>query len=156
MIQIEIPGREIMRIENLLLDYNGTLATDGMLIPGTEDLLRQLSKILKIYVITADTFGTVEAALLGLPLSVIRLDSPDERNEKLEKAYDLGPNATIAIGNGKNDALMLREAVIGICIIGSEGCASETLAASDIVVHDILDALQLLLNPTRIKATLRY
>ena len=156
MIQLEIPGWETLHIEHLLLDFNGTLAVDGTLIPGVESLLVQLSSLLNVHVITADTFGTVEHALKGLPLSIIRLDSPDERNEKLEKAYALGSKKTIAVGNGKNDALMLREAVIGICVIGQEGCSSETLSSADVVAHDILDALHLLIYPGRIKATLRY
>ena len=32
MIRIDVPGREIIEIEHVVLDYNGTIALDGQLI----------------------------------------------------------------------------------------------------------------------------
>ena len=34
MIRIDVPGREIIEIEHVVLDYNGTIALDGQLIEG--------------------------------------------------------------------------------------------------------------------------
>ena len=41
MIRIEIPGRDELCIEHVLLDYNGTIAADGTLIPGVGELIGQ-------------------------------------------------------------------------------------------------------------------
>ena len=37
MIKIEIPGRETIEIEHVVLDYNGTIALDGRLIAGAAE-----------------------------------------------------------------------------------------------------------------------
>jgi soluble P-type ATPase len=50
---------------------------------------------------------------------------------------------------------MLREAVLGIAVVGREGAAGVTVRAAEIVVTRIQDALDLLLMPTRLVATLR-
>jgi soluble P-type ATPase len=50
---------------------------------------------------------------------------------------------------------MVKEAALGIAVIEKEGAAVETLLAADIVCGNILDALELLLNPKRLIATLR-
>jgi soluble P-type ATPase len=67
----------------------------------------------------------------------------------------LGESRTIAIGNGSNDESMVRDAVVGIAVVGQEGAAARTVLAADIVVSDIRDALDLLLSPARLIATLR-
>ncbi len=60
-----------------------------------------------------------------------------------------------AIGNGRNDRLMLAACALGIGVYGGEGIAAETIAASDIVVQDIGAALDLLLQTKRLVASLR-
>jgi len=50
---------------------------------------------------------------------------------------------------------MLKGAVVSIAIIGGEGCAVESMLAADIVCHDIMDAMRLLIESGRMKATLR-
>ena len=42
MIHIDIPGRFTLEIENLVLDYNGTVAEDGKLINGVVERLMKL------------------------------------------------------------------------------------------------------------------
>ena len=61
----------------------------------------------------------------------------------------------IAIGNGNNDADMLSAAALGIVVLGGEGSAVRPLMQADVFARDITDALDLLLNPTRLLATLR-
>ena len=61
----------------------------------------------------------------------------------------------VAVGNGANDAAMLHKASLGIAVLGGEGLALACLTAADIVVPDIGAALDLLLQPRRILATLR-
>ena len=38
MIQIEVPGRAPLEIRNLVCDVNGTLALDGILIEGVQEI----------------------------------------------------------------------------------------------------------------------
>ena len=67
----------------------------------------------------------------------------------------LGKGKTICIGNGSNDAAMLKEAAIGICVLGKEGASVRALINSDLVVTDINSALDLILHTDRLIATLR-
>jgi soluble P-type ATPase len=50
---------------------------------------------------------------------------------------------------------MLRAAALGIVTVQREGAAAEAVRAADILVHDVRDALDLLLEPRRLGATLR-
>lgn len=156
MIKVEIPGRQALELKYLVLDYNGTLATDGLILQGVAERLVHLSTKTKIYILTADTFGTVRKMCEGLPVEIVVLQKADDgSSEKLEFVRQLGSEHTVAIGNGFNDHKMLQEAALGILIIGQEGCAVNALLASDIVVNKIEDALDLLLNTKRLIATLR-
>jgi soluble P-type ATPase len=75
--------------------------------------------------------------------------------EKAAYVRRLGPDTVAAIGNGANDRAMCEIAALGIAVIGGEGAAASLIASADIVVTDIRDALALLLNPDRVRATLR-
>jgi soluble P-type ATPase len=74
----------------------------------------------------------------------------------LEALKKLGPKKTIAYGNGNNDTLMLKEASVGICILGDEGASKEVLESSDLIIGSIEKGLNLLVEPNKLKATLRY
>jgi soluble P-type ATPase len=65
------------------------------------------------------------------------------------------PQTVVAIGNGRNDWLMLREAALGIAVIQREGAASKAIRSADIVMTDIHAAFELLLKSQRLIATLR-
>ena len=67
----------------------------------------------------------------------------------------LGASHTAAIGNGRNDAGMIRKAALGIAVIGPEGASGTLVAAADVVVRDVRDAFDLISNPLRLIATLR-
>ena len=75
--------------------------------------------------------------------------------EKKEFVQKLGWESTVCIGNGVNDAGMFEVSALSIIIMGEEGCAVKALTKADIVVKNSEDALNLLLNPKRITATLR-
>ena len=152
---IEIPGFGTLRLEKLLLDYNGTLARDGKPLPGVIERLERLSTELRITVVTADTFGTVEREMAGSGVEVHILRSRDHTHEKQLVLERLGATHTLAIGNGNNDWLMLKHAVVGITVMGSEGCARAAMEAGDLLCGSITDALDLLLYPKRLIATLR-
>jgi soluble P-type ATPase len=155
MIEIEIPGYKTLLLEHLVLDYNGTIAFDGVLIDGVEECLAELSQKLAIHVITADTFGSVKKALKNIhcKLAVIPLLHQDAA--KLEYVKNLGFEQTVSMGNGVNDRLMLKASALGVALIQGEGAAFETLASADVVCTDIQSALSLLDNPLRLIATLR-
>lgn len=144
-----------LTIKNLVFDFNGTIARNGELISGVLDELISLAEEFKVYVITADTFGTVKESLCNTEIKLKILTESNGTNEKREFVDSLGSNYTIAIGNGMNDLGMLEESKIGICVIGAEGAAIKALLKSDIVVDNIIDAINLIKNPKAMKATLR-
>ena len=153
-----IPGQDSLEVRHLVLDYNGTLATDGTLVPGVAERLRELAlppHHLLIHVVTADTMGTVNRQLEGLPCKLSILGPAEQDKAKLKYVQDIGVEWTVAIGNGQNDHLMLAAAALGIAVIGEEGAAVQSILASRVVCRDILTALDLLLNPNRLAATLR-
>lgn len=155
MIEITIPGKRNYTIENLILDLNGTIALDGTIIKGVTKKLALLSQKLDVIVVTADTNKNAERLLRDLPVTVYTIEEAEENNQKLGVALQKGKNNTISIGNGCNDVSMLRESAIGICTVGREGASAEAMIASDLVIPTINDALDLLLKPHRLKATLR-
>ena len=155
MNEIIIPNYKTLAVTNIVLDYNGTIAKDGLLKKEVKALLGELSEKYKVHVITADTFGSVQAQLKGYDASVKILTTDNHTQEKSEFVKSLNAVNTVAIGNGNNDALMLQNAVVGVAILGDEGCSSKTLLASDITCKSIKDALELFLNTKRLIATLR-
>ncbi len=154
MLTFEIPGHGKLEITELVLDLNGTLAVDGVVPDAVMERLRALSDTLQVQVITADTFGTA-ARLRAMGLRVQVLGPGDQVEAKVALVRALGASHTVAIGNGNNDEGMVREAAVGIAVMGREGASARTLLAADIVVAYIEDALDLLLNPARLVATLR-
>lgn len=155
MIAVAIPGFGRLELEHLVLDYNGTLARDGVLIAGVGERLARLAGELRIHVVTADTFGKARAALEGVACELCVL-GPDRQDEaKLAYVERLGVTRCAAVGNGRNDRQMLGAAGLGIAVIQDEGASAEALTAARIVCPSIRDALDLLLHPLRLTATLR-
>jgi len=155
MIELTIPGRGPLRIEHLVTDVNGTLAVDGILIDGLSKRITSLRDRLKIHMLTADTHGR-QASIDGqLNLKAIRVQPGDEAGAKAGFIRSLGADTVVAIGQGANDAEMLKAAALGICVMSQEGVAVETLVSADLVVPDIFAAFDLLENPVRIVASLR-
>ncbi len=151
----KIPNYADLEIEHIVFDYNGTLAVNGVVNSATKELLKKLCEEFKVYVITADTFGSVKQELAEFNLEVVVLQTSNHTQEKADFVQQLGANNCVALGNGNNDAKMLEVAKLSIAIAGREGCASKTMLASDIVCHNIDDAIELFLNPNRLIATLR-
>jgi len=154
-MKIDLPGERSVQIEHLVLDYNGTLAVDGRLIPGVRELLRSLSSRVKISVLTADTFGTAAEDLREINCILVVLPKGKQDILKLNHVKKLGTDRTVCIGNGRNDLLMLREAVLGIAVLQEEGASVQTVLNADVASNSITDALQLLTEPKRLVATLR-
>ncbi len=155
MIEIAIPGYKTLRLEHLVMDYNGTLACDGRLIEGVTEKLQELTDRLDIHVVTADTFGKAAGELEPTPARLAVLPEAGQDRAKQEYIHKLGTSATVAIGNGRNDKLMLAAAELGIALIQGEGACVETVRAADMVCPDIIAALALLTTPKRLVAGLR-
>jgi soluble P-type ATPase len=155
MIEVTIAGAQSLKLEHLVSDFNGTLALDGALLPGVAERLRELARRVTIHVVTADTFGLADRGLSGLPVRLAVLSRSPHAEAKQRYARDLGALRCAAIGNGRNDALLLATVALGIAVIQGEGAAAQTLATADVVAPDIRVALDLLLNPLRLGATLR-
>lgn len=155
MITLDVPGRGEMHLHSLVLDYNGTIAFDGHLEEGVLEQLNLLAKDIKVFVITADTFGQAAAECQGLKGEIVILKRYLGAQEKEDFVASLGAAGVVAVGNGVNDCLMLKKAALGIAVIGGEGASVQAINAADIVVKDIHQALGLLLHTKRLKATLR-
>jgi soluble P-type ATPase len=62
---------------------------------------------------------------------------------------------TVAIGNGSNDQLILKEASLGIAVLGDDGVSFSTIKSLDLVEKNIHNVLDLFLKPKKLIATLR-
>jgi P-type E1-E2 ATPase len=156
MIEIEVPGFGAIALHHLVSDFTGTLSVDGRLLPGVKDLLQKIAALLKVHIVTADTFGTAGKELEGVDCEVQMLSGADHDRQKEEFVITLGSAGVVAIGNGNNDRRMLKAAKIGIAVCLKEGCAADAVKSADILTTSAVDALELLLNPRRMKATLRF
>jgi len=155
MLEIAIPGFRKLQLDHLVMDYNGTIACDGVLLSGISERLETLSSQLQIHVLTADTFGSATAELTDVSCRVAILPREHQDTGKLNYVQQLGPETTVCIGNGRIDRLMLKAAALGIAVLGEEGTAMQALEAADVVTPSILAALDLLIHPQRLIATLR-
>ncbi len=155
MIELNIPGRGLIHLQHLVCDVNGTLALDGKLLDGVKPRLSALRDRLSLHLLTADTHRKQDTIDQLLGFTAIRLQPGDESKQKEEYVKKLGAQACVAVGQGANDAGMLRAAELGICVLSPEGAAIETLTGADLVVTSIFEALDLLENPIRIVASLR-
>lgn len=155
MLEISIPDREILTLQHLVLDLNGTLACQGALLPGVGERLTRLRGLLNIHLLTANTHGGGAAIARALGIEFNQLGPGAGGPQKEAFVAELGPQQVVAIGNGVNDVAMLRRSALGIAVGGGEGTATAAILAADIYVSSIVDALDLLLYPDRLRATLR-
>lgn len=155
MIEVDVPSFGKLTLEHLVLDYNGTLAVDGEPLPGVRESLAALAGRLTVHVVTGDTFGKVRQEMAGFPCELVVLEAEGQARAKLAYIENLSAESVAAIGNGRNDRLMLERAALGIAVTEGEGTSVEALRAADVACRGILDALGLLLNPRRLVATLR-
>lgn len=151
-VTIQVPGSEALSVRHLVSDFTGTLSLDGALLDGVATRLRTLAEVVEVTVATADTFGTVRQALAGLPVQVQLIGNGQDKVMLVDR---LGRSGVAAVGNGRNDVPMLERAALSIAVVGPEGASGALLAAADVVVRDVNDALDLLLHPLRLTATLR-
>ncbi|MBS3956847.1 MAG: HAD family hydrolase [Clostridiales bacterium] len=155
MLIIDIPGKGCLTLAHLVLDVNGTIAFDGVLIDGVEEAVAALGGTLKVALVTADAHGGAAAMAASLGVGVTVIEPGNESAQKAAFVESLGASSTVAVGNGANDDAMLKASAIGICVIGPEGAAGPAVVSADVVTRSIGDALGLLRVPSRLTATLR-
>jgi soluble P-type ATPase len=154
MITIEIPDFGTLSVSHIVCDYNGTLAVDGMLLPGVCAAINGITEA-RVHVITADTFGLAQGQLAQTNCQLTVAPAQDQAQWKLEYIQSLNCHRTVCIGNGRNDRLMLQAAALGIALVQAEGASVQTLMAADVICSSIVDALELFAHPKRLVATLR-
>ncbi len=156
MFELDIPGFGLIKLEHMVSDFTGTLSVDGKLLPGVNKRMNKIAGFLKIHILTADTFGKAREELKGINCEIHILEGENHDIQKEEYVKKLGADSVVAFGNGNNDRKMLKAAKIGIAVCLNEGCAADAIKSADILVTSTIDAVDLLLNPKRLKATLRF
>ncbi len=151
MYTIDIPGRGELQLSHAVLDFNGTLADGGELLPDLGPLLFRVSSLLSCIILSADSFGSVHNALQAVPVHVEVVKTGKDKALFIEQMA----GGVVAVGNGWNDYEMFTRADLSIVTAGPEGAAAKALQVADIFVPNIYVALDLLLNPKKIIATLR-
>jgi soluble P-type ATPase len=151
-VAVSIPGLADLELEHLMLDVNGTLTNRGVLLVGVEERLAIIARNLRLHLVSADTFGTLPEIAATLGAEAVRARTGED---KLRRLRELGPEHCAVIGNGANDALVLEASALGFAVIGPEGASAAALRAGDVVCGSVSDALDLLLEPQALAATLR-
>jgi soluble P-type ATPase len=156
MFELDVPGFGGVILKHLVTDFTGTLSVDGRLAQGARERLNKVAEFLDVHVLTADTFGKARAELDGVNCRVHILEGKNHDVQKEEFVKRLGAENVIAFGNGNNDRKMLKASKIGVAVCLQEGCAVDAVKSADILVTSTRDAVDLLLHPKRMKATLRF
>lgn len=156
MLKISIPGKGTMNIENIVLDFNGTIASDGNLKEGIAERIQKLSRDgIHIYILTEEASVRTREQCRNLPVTLEVFDRENAALSKREIVNKIGSKETVTIGNGNNDVEMFEESILSVAVIGEEGCAVKSIFAADIVCNSVEDAIDLVIYPERIKSTLR-
>ena len=153
-VRIDIPGRGVLALDYAALDFNGTIAVDGVIAPAVAERLERLTQLMEVHVLTADTFGTVRDQCAPFDVKVDVFPSGNAAESKRAIVAAL-PGGVCCFGNGYNDRLMFDEAALSICIVEREGASAALFTCADVIVTRSEDAFDLLLDPQRLIATLR-
>ena len=146
-------GIDEIEIDTIILDLNGTIAVNGVLVDGLIDRLNQLKNLgFKIYLFTGDQRGNAQDLAQETGIKVEIATSTEEKEALTQK---LDVNKTVAIGNARIDIGTFKRTKLRIATIQAEGIHTEILKYVDILVPSINDALDLLLHPDSLCATLR-
>jgi len=140
-------------LDTLILDLNGTISVDGKLIVWVENKIDSLKKSWRtILLCSGDTQWTADtiAKKIGAVLYHCKDQHDKEKILKKNKAKH-----SVAIGNGNIDVKLMKKCELSIAVIQAEWCSRKAIESSDIVCTNIVDALDILLLPKRLIATMR-
>lgn len=157
MKEIDIPNYGKLIIKNVIFDLNGTLQFKGKISEAVVNKIEQLKEFYNIYLLSADTRGNLKELAKKLNVSYIKINPKKitEAEAKNNELIKLNKDNTIVVGNGNNDSLMLKNAVIGITVLGEEGATVKSILNSDVVVPNPISALDFLLDEKIMSGTLR-
>jgi P-type E1-E2 ATPase len=157
MKEVNIPKLGTIKIKNIIFDMNGTIQFKGQVSDEIVKKFNELKKHFNVYLVSSDTRGNLSAIAQKLGVEYIKIAPANitDAEEKNNVLLKLGKEQTIAVGNGNNDALMLKNALLGIAIIGNEGASSKSILNSNVVFTDPLSAIDFLLDEKIMIATLR-
>ncbi|HUD98991.1 MAG TPA: hypothetical protein VMR62_05415 [Bryobacteraceae bacterium] len=158
-VTVDIPGFGWRHILVAVSDYTGTHSLGGTVAPDVKDRLRELVTLVDFHIVTADSFGTAERELEGIAIPH-HLQTKRHDIEKRDYVSQFELPHVVAFGNGNNDRLMLQAVKEGgglaIAVDNGEGCAMDAMRNADLFVVGAANAIDLLLDPVRLKATLRF
>jgi soluble P-type ATPase len=158
-IALDIPGFGRRHIQIVVSDYTGTHSFAGAIQPAVKEKLRALAALVDLHIVTADSFGTAESELAGIT-APYRLRTSQHDIEKADYVSRFDLRQVAAFGNGNNDRLLLKAVKEGgglaIAVDNGEGCAMDAMRNADVFVVGAGQAIDLLLDPLRLKATLRF
>lgn len=155
IILLNIPNYKTISVKNIVFDYNGTIATSGKVAEDVFARIIQLTQQFNVYIVTADTFGTVQERFKQTPVEVYIIDRDNGTNDKANFIRTIGPDQTIALGNGNNDRKMLEISALGIGVLGEEGMSFKTLKASDLFIQELMNFFEMIEQPKKLIASLR-
>ena len=131
MVSIDIPGKGKMNIENLVLDFNGTIAYDGNIKNGIREKIQRVHEMgINIYILTADTYHQAAEQCKDMPVTLEIFDVDNAALSKREIVNNIDSKLTMTIGNGNNDVEMFEESILSVAVIGDEGCAVKAIFAA--------------------------
>src|SRR4030043_1637966 len=116
------------------------MATDVKIRIEEKEKINSLSDKAKIYILTADTRGTASEESSDMGVELLKVSEKDSTEVKLRVLESLDPTKTVAVGNGNNDHLILKEAALGIAVLGDEGTSVSAMKNADIVVKNISES----------------
>jgi soluble P-type ATPase len=148
-----IPGRDPLTIDTIILDLNGTLQVGGELVDGVKPRLKQLAGLgYKVVFFTGNTRNDADglAEELGIEWQLAK-----DAAAKRDLALSMKPETCASIGNGLIDAELMDVVALGIVTLQGEGVHITTMQNSDIIIPTINDALDLFIDEQRLIATLR-
>lgn len=154
-MDINIPELGSYTLKHVVFDLNGTLAVDGQINENIKQKIRRLAAQFHVVIASSDIHNNLASLAQELGVEYHILKSGEIAPQKAAVIRSLGSEETVAVGNGTNDWQMLREAAVGIAVIGREGAGTKAVSNADILVTDAADAMDLLLEPVRLIATLR-
>jgi P-type E1-E2 ATPase len=147
------PNQELIYIENIILDLNGTLANYGKVSEKAIGLIKQLKKLnYNVVLISGDIRGNASTIAEELQIELL-LGANSEEKAKQMQQFDY--EKTAAIGNARIDIGTFQNAKISIATIQAEGIHTGVLEYIDILVNSIEDALNLFIETKALEATLR-
>lgn len=148
-----IPGRGKLELKTIILDLNGTISVGGSLVKGIDERLGHLKELgYKIVLFTGNTRNDADGLAQQLGIDWRQATSAQA---KADIAHEFEPETCVSIGNGRIDLELMKVVELRIVTLQAEGVHLETMMNSDIVVPSIKDALDILIDPDRLVATLR-